>query len=337
MIELKTREHLVYFMQCGVLRLGRNDLKFVQNINTNIVQNKPVTSNQVKLFNKLVDKYSRQLKAHGINEDKVNKLDWQCKVISSEPFFTDATISLKDGNIYLRSPYNRNFINAVRNDSNSTFIWNKLTKRYESVFSTVALKFIVNHTHKFYKDVNYCPYTTELLNKICKYNEEDIWEPTLIKINNNYYIASINESLSDAVKHIPLSNDIRSLDELSRHGVKVHKSVINNDKRLEFLSNYKVTVELSDIEDVVSWLAELNCSTVYFSGTIKLKNEFFEKFKTQNVFSMNKFIKDKTVVPSSDKNYSVLIKLSGYFPSSMHQIDVMKIIEIKNSEPIDIK
>lgn len=345
MIDLKTREHLIYFMQCGMMRLSKYDLQFIQNIQIIVTQHKPLTVNQVKLFEKLVEKYKRQLNKHGIDDNKITSLEWKCNIIPSEPAYTHAHIFIEDNNIYLKSPFNKKFIKEFRENRANTFLWNSSKRRYESVFSTPALKYVIDSTHKFYSDINYCPVTTQLLNTICHYTDDDIWDPTLICKDGYYYIVALNQNLYDAIKDIPLDNQFTTLDKLSRFGIKIHSSVTNHNDKLEFASSYNVTKTIDELAKVVTWITELGCDVAYFTGTgaltIKLKKDLDELLMRENIVIINRpeFYLDQDSDNVCKKfKYAVLFQLGSVLMSTaLLDKDIHKIICLKNSTPINIK
>ena len=341
MIDLKTREHLVYFMQCGMMRLSKYDLKFVQNIQILTTQHKPLTVNQVKLFEKLVEKYKRQLNKHGVMDDKIKSLVWNCKIIPSEPAYTHAHIFIEDEKIYLKSPFNKNFIKALRDNKQNTFEWNKANRRYETTYSTSALKVAVDTTHQYYSDINYCPIITQLLNTICQYNDKEIWKPTLVYKNEKYYIVAINQSLYDATKDIELGNDYHTLDLLSRYGVDIHESVTNNNPELLFASSFYIEKTIDDLDDIITWIKKLGCDVTYFTGTgaltTTLKAELKEKLKKEKIQCMQgrELVAEEPIIC----NYAVMFELGSYSLTHtvIHNRHIKKIIKLKNSTPIDIK
>lgn len=342
MFKLQSKDHLVYFMQCGLVRLSKNDLKFIQNIHLLIAQGNPITTNQVRLFEKLVLKYNRQLNKQGIIESVTQGLQWNCKIVPSEPIFTDTFISVDDQKIYIKTPYNKNFIKAFREAKLNTYKWNKEHKRYESDFSTVSLKLAIDTTHKFFTEINYCPVTVELLNTVCNYNENDIWEPTLVRKNNNLYVLAINEYLYEAIKDIPLTTTTHTLDLLSRYGIKVDQSVTKNNKKLEFMSSFAVTKDISELDDIVEWLVELKCTDVYFSGvgalTNKAKSELIDRLKKLLIRTQPNSDAD---ISKTENSYGVVFQLGTMSSSTMMSVYnknyIMKIIHLKNSTPVEIK
>ena len=59
MIELNNKEQLIYYMVAN-LRLSRYDIRFLQNLEKISSVKKRITSNQVELVDKLIEKYERQ-------------------------------------------------------------------------------------------------------------------------------------------------------------------------------------------------------------------------------------------------------------------------------------
>ena len=59
MVELNNKEQVIYYMVTN-LRLSRYDIRFLQNLEKISSVKKRITSNQVELVDKLIEKYERQ-------------------------------------------------------------------------------------------------------------------------------------------------------------------------------------------------------------------------------------------------------------------------------------
>ncbi len=331
-IDLKTREHLVYFIQCGKLKLSNYDQRFLQNLNYIITVNDPITSNQRDLFEKLVVKYLRQLNKHGLTPEFIAKLKWTVNIVPSDPLYTDAYISIQEGNILFRSPFNKHVLAEFRKIQNNSFIWDKPNKRYTAEYSTHALKIVVTTAKKYFASVHYCPIVKSLLDTISQYEGMKYWDPTLVLVNGNLFIAASNEILDTAIKDIPLTTDARTLAILSDYGIKVDSTIIQGDPKLKFASEYMPEINSQDISTMIDWLRELGCDEVYLLGPIpeSMKEKLLAKL---NEITFWKYTND--VQP--DSNYPVIIQFvtsSLYHP---HSGDVKKVIKIKNNMAIKIK
>lgn len=338
MIKVTTKEELLYFMQCGMMRLSMNDLRFVHNMHMiSCIRDKALTSNQVKLFNILTKKYKKQLDKHKISQGMIEHMRWNTKIVSSDPEFTNAHITIENNQIYFRAPFNKNFLIALRKDNLvNTFIWNKELKRYESPFSTHALKLIVSISQDIYKTVTHCEVTKQLLNTVNQY-EALYWDPTLIPFDNRYIIAASNSSLDEAIKDVELSKDIKCISQLSEYGITIDPSIIANIGKLKFASEYEPTIDFVDFDLVGLWLKELECNTVYYSGTAR-KN-FMYITETVDRILNNLKIKLKLYSNNLDipkSNYNVLLVLTSN-TQTIYNHQFNKIIKMKNSTPISIK
>lgn len=336
MIKVTTKEELLYFMQCGMMRLSMNDLRFVHNMHMiSCIRDKALTTNQVKLFDILTKKYKKQLDKHKISQGMIEHMRWNTKIISSDPEFTNAHITIENNHIYFRAPFNKNFLIALRKDNLvNTFIWNNDLKRYESPFSTHALKLIVSISDGIYKTVTHCEVTKQLLNTVSQYAAL-YWDPTLITFNNRYIIAASNSSLDEAIKDVELSNDIKCLALLTEHGVKIDSNIINDSEKLKFASDYEPTIDFINFDLVGQWLYELGCNTVYYYGTAR-KNFMYITETVDRVLS-NLKIKLKVYsnnieIPKSE--YAILL---AYNTPTLFNHQFKKIIKMKNSTPITIK
>lgn len=338
MMQLSTKEHLVYFMQTGVMRLSNYDLKFVQNIHTFTLQNKSITSNQVALLDKLVSKYERQFKKQNLSLDFLKTLPWTTNIIQSDPVYTDAYISIEDGIIYFRAPYNKNFITNFRKLDYNPFIWSRDDKRYEAKFSTSALKILVHLVHHFYPIVHYSSVVSDLLNTTQYYDSVKHWEPTLVKANDNFLISGINEHLNKAIQGVTLNDELKTMVSLSEYGIKMDKNLLKDTDKLNFAGEYVYEVELSNIDKVFEYLKELNCDGVYFSGhSLLIKKDLKEKIKTvtENIHNFSEAPLYKKI---HNYTFPIAIQFSSMISTmKLQTYEIKKVIKIINSNPVDIK
>lgn len=332
MIEIKTKEHLAYFMQCGMMRLSKYDLRFVQNIQGLIMQKKPITTNQIALFDKLIAKYNRQLSKHNVTHKLIEQLNWECNIIESEPAFTEAYVSIIDNKIYFRAPFNKNFLSMFRNEPHNYFKWDKVNKRYESDFSTISLKTLIKISNKCYQVTNYCPVTTELLNTTTQYENVKYWSPTLVKLHDRFIIAASNPHVNEAIKHVALNDDFTTLSTLAEYGVTIDSSIINDDSALKFASTYFNELDVSDVDDIIDWLGKIKCSEVYFSGLSSMKNRYTDSIAKKFTDANIKYYWLSRSMPKT--NVRVLIILND---GALLSPAFSKIIRLRNSEPIKIK
>lgn len=335
MIPVQTKEHLIYFMQSGMMRLSKYDLRFVQNLQLLTMQHTNLTTNQVSLFDKLVEKYKRQLHKHGLSDTQLANLSWESTIVPSDPKFTEAYVSITNNTITFRSPFSKKFIEQFRKKEFNTFTWHKDKKVYESDYSTNALKYLLEVANNHYPVVNYCPVVSNLLNTVDQYNAK-YWNPTLVKCNDNYFIAAINSNLADAISDITLSSDPEVISSLVKYGITIDDSVIGDDNILKFASTYTPEVDLANFDSVLECLKAIKCDSVTIVGRVaqysrvlseKIKNSGLHLDDNKGVV-LEERLKDK-------KNPVVMFLTSNMAASASEKFK--KIIKVKNSMPVVIK
>jgi hypothetical protein len=339
------KEQLLYFFLTGKISLSGYDMKFMSNLQNMIHRDKKVTSNQAKLFDALIYKYKRQLTKNKLDTDDLKKLPWRSTVVESSPEFTGARVDCIDGMLNLRVPFNKKFIADFKTKENP-FVWYKEEKMYKAKFSTGALKLLYNQLPKHFKSVIYSPALHSLIEEVEKYKNL-IWEPTVVKVGNNYIIAGANEHLLKAVDHIDLSdlnneNDIQTAFELSRYQVKLSPSLLKERKDLEFASNFYAEVDIEDIDLVAKWLNTIKIKkfTIFNRKARQSKhqkqydslyNEIVDKFSNQDI---------EKIQNETDQEATVLVSLTSLskktYLYSILSNHTSKIIKINNSRPIEI-
>lgn len=337
MAPIKTKDHLVYFMQCGMLRLSRYDLHFIQNLHNLIITKGNVTTNQVALFEKVVEKYSRQLSKHGLIKSKIDQLNWETVIVPSDKKFTEAYISIVEDKIIFKSPFNKKFLESFNRDTYNSFKWIREDKHYISDFSAEALKHLLRRAKEHYSVINYCPITSTLINNVEQFNAK-YWEPTLIHLHGKYIIASINEPLNDAVKDIELSNDPECLSMLATYGIKIDDSIINGDPLLKFASEYFTEIDYTNTDIFIKYLHAIKCDCIFTAGLTlppQYKKILISKIKESNIEVEEKSNILLTERLRGKKNPVVMFMLQR----NMSNIPAFfkKIVKITNGLPILIK
>ena len=337
MVELKTAEHIAHFMM-GNISLSRFDKKFVESLQLL----KQVTTNQVELFYRIIYKYRRQLSKHELDADVLIHLPWTMKVVESTPQYTDGHISIEDNQIIFKCPFNRSFIDAFRKEDTNTFVWDKERKQYSTEYSTHSLKLLVYTSNKFFKTVNYCNIVNGLLDTIKEYKDVKYWQPTLNRINGNLYIVATTEQLDEALGDLVLDTNPATIAKLVYYGVHIDESIYDvNDERQQFISNRIYNMEVSNLLNIVPWLAEIGCDYVVFTGNriltdvrARLKEKLLEtniKVEPEHKWS------SQHKSDSSKYNFPVVIRFRTGRDSTDEPIKVGKVVQLVNSQPIDIK
>lgn len=338
MVDLKSKEEILYFMRSGVLRISRSDLRFITNLQTIINTKKYVTSNQSNLLEKIILKYERQLAKHELSTNKLIALPWRIEILESSHSYTDAFITIDGKAIYFKSPYNKQFITDFKNHSSDLFKWNPELKRYEGEYSTTTLRTLATMAPKYFGIVNHCIETTRLLSIISQYDYGLCWEPTLVSVNGNLMVVALNQHLSDAIKDISLTTDVKTLATLASYGVKVHSTLLPTEHEV-FASNYAPLVEVTEIGNLVVWLSELECDYVYISGGNSLSRIIKTLVTELNSKSIPHGIvtyREKPIDATQFK-FPVIVRFTRTGNVDIEPKRIAKLITMVNSEPIDIK
>jgi len=339
MTPVKTKEQLIYFMQSGYFRLSRHDLQFIRNLNYLVLSNRSLTTNQVDLFEKLIKKYNKQLDKHGINITMLDNLIWETTTVPSLSEFTEAYISISDDKIIFKSPFNKKFLDKFSKISYNSFTWVKDKKRYESFYSTEALKNIVSTANNYFSVVNYCKVVTKLLESIDQYTQT-VWTPTLTFTNGNYLISAINEPIYNATLNLQLSDEPGCLATLASYGVEIEPLIVKNDPLLSFASKYIVEVDYTNLEELINYLRAVNCDAIITSGiglASHYQKSLIKRLRDSNFYlEEHRSSKSLTNVIKNKKN-PILIHMSSFIDSIPSASNFRKIIKLKNSTQIEFR
>jgi len=325
----KNKEQLTKYMIEGHVHLSKKDYGFFNNLIFLEHRKQTITTNQLSLFNKLINKYQRQLTKLGHDASALIDLTWEIGVVESKQEFLDAYLSIINDTIIIKSPFNNQFIQNFRRVETNQFVWSSTEKNYKAPFSTFSLKLAHLYLNKFYKSVKYCETVQKYIDYIQSYAEVKYWTPTLVKTNNNFYIAGLNHAIYEHIKDIQLSDDIKTLFQLSQYGIKIDESITGDDALLNFAGNYIVTYDLDNFRDLVAKLVLLDVDHVFIPGT---KFNIYNKNIT-NEIKLILLEHNITCSPTNElsSKKGVLIRNNIRFEDNRN---FTKIIQLTNSRPV---
>lgn len=325
---LNYKEDVAKYMISGSLHLSKKDFGFFNNLQYLIKDKGQVTSNQAKLFDKLLMKYQRQFKKNGYNHQNFIDLPWKSSVVESKQEFLDAKIYIQNDQICIKSPFNNNFVSNLRKQNPNFFSWDKTNKLYTADISTASFKQAIDLVTKFYKSVKLCPQLQSIFDEIRNYDSTN-WNPTYVKNNDIYFIGSINQIIYDKILYLTLDDSPKTLFELSKLGVKVDDEIIKNDDFRRFAAEYKTVVDIESLERMVDWILHLNFDYVHLSRDIMFHKLIYKE--------ISKLLEGKILYGSNVPAESVnIIKLSLTSSNSYRDIANNKTVLIRNSRPIEV-
>jgi hypothetical protein len=236
---------------------------------------------------------------------------------------------------------NNKFIKRFDDIKDNTFNWDKTKKAYISSMSTYALKIAYTILPKYFPEVYYCNHIKRILSEVSGLTADLIWEPTLVNINNNYYIIAINEPIGNRISNIELNTDPKTLFKLSKLGIKTHKDLIDS-KIKKFASEFVTETEINETEIAV-WLKELDVKQVLLgkgvhTAYLKTKQLFVPLIKNLEKNNIEVVpVKSDFAVDSTIKT-PVLLQYHGDESRKFCGAGaVAKCVFIKNSNPIEVK
>ena len=336
---LQTKEHLLHYMMKGYVHLSKKDYGFFNNLTYMVKDNNQVTSNQNKLFDKLIIKYQRQLRKAGFKIEELQKLEWNVKLVDSSEHYLVPKIYLDNDELCMRTPFNSKFIQSLKVADDNTFIWNKDQKIYRSKFYTHALRIAYDLCKKHFDRLEMSAEIQELLKDVWVYEGVNL-APILSVDEGKYYIKNINENLAEAVKEIKLNNDPNTLYQLSRYGVMISEDIINDDPVLRFASNFSVKIDIDEFINKPEFFKELNikqvCAPARYLHRGVIKEDLLNFLRKNNIeiYSNLEDFEGECVFIAGMSN-TTLYNVELSFGRASKRI--AKIVMLNNSRPIEVK
>jgi hypothetical protein len=262
-MNMKNKEHLLYFFLQDKISLSQYDYKFMANLQTIIQREQRVTTGQATLFDNLISKYKKQLTKLGLDKDELKALEWNATVVESTTEYTGASVFLVNDELRFRVPFNKTFISKFRDIEDNTFAWDKENKLYRTDFSTTAFKIITQTLHKFFPTVKYCEELSAILTSLAEIESgTTVWNPTLCMINERLVVAACNPVIGELIATTELALEPNILFKLNQMGIEIDQSILPDDDKLQFSANEVYEVELVDVEKVIGWMKNIGCENV---------------------------------------------------------------------------
>lgn len=331
-------EQAIYYLLRN-LRLSRIDQRFLSNLELIIHKKEKVTSNQVLLFNKIIGKYKRQLARHGFFSETIISLPWNSEILQSSVQYTNAHINIIDDKIFLKSPYNKNFINSLKKNPIHSLKWDKLNRHYEVSYSTYKLKQLINLVENNYTGVSYCNLTNKLLDQIKSYSDIKYWNPTLVYNNKQFLIKAANASVIDAIKNINFTESHASFAELAYYGISIDESVVDylltheklSEEYVKFLTSHCLVYEITEMPKIIKWLKTINCDYIFDANKNWKISEYVSKAldETKIPHSVGLAFND-----TSERPVLFTFKMLGVPVLAPNKL--YKVIRFVNSQPVKI-
>lgn len=330
-----TKEQVIHYLVHNI-SLGTYDKKFINNI---YEINKPLTTNQNELLDKIILRYSRQLIKHKLVATDLINLPWTQPLIISSPEFTEAHIYIKDDSICIRTPYKKEYIQKLK-ESTYPITWNRDSRLWYSDYSIEILKYIIKNTENHFSTVNYDKDVQEIINYLYEYELYKYWNPTLVSLNNRHYLLAANEYLYNATE--PFLDNITpyTITKLVRYGITIDNSIIESvkDKKIyDFAIEIQPTLEADNIGQMVTYLKHIECDLF-----VVHHSSFFSKYLTVELKQMLNENNIRIMVAERYQGYDIdeikKYKCSVFVTNSMRTfvssvIFTDKILHLVNSEP----
>jgi hypothetical protein len=135
------KEELIKYFVNGHIHVSNKDYQFFLNLQKFAGQNK-ITTNQAKLFDKLIIKYQRQLKKEKLDIEFLINLKWKTILVASDSNYIVPKLFIDGDTLNIRTPFNRKFQHMM-SGCREVFLWNKEVKLYTGTLTTRSLKLAV--------------------------------------------------------------------------------------------------------------------------------------------------------------------------------------------------
>lgn len=340
-MDFKSLEDVGTYMLINI-RLSRYDLQFVNNLTNLIGVKNTITTNQDSLFRKIALKYKRQFIQNKYDINDLLELPWKCNTIESSPQYTNASIAIIDDKIIFKSPFNKNFLSALKKKPIYSMEWQKDKRLYEIKYGPTTLKDLITLSSDYFSVIDYCSITRKIIDSLSEYESVKYWEPTLVYSNESFYIASCNQVLYETIKDIPQTNDLAMVATYVYYGIVVDESVIEhfnqfeNPLKVNLAVNFQSDFEIKHLDVAIRWLHEWGCDSIIdYARSHSPKQLFLSNENLEYLFDELDIdlVKDHDRLKAYDKPVMIHYRNYGYMETP---ISPFKVIKCVNSEPVNL-
>lgn len=342
----RTKEEVIHFL-LTYISMGTYDKKFVNNIHNS---NRPLTTNQSELLEKIIVRYNKQFIKQGLSVHDLVKLPWKTEPVLSITEFTEAHISIVEDKIQLRSPYKKSFITELKN-FHFPIQWDRNNRYWSIDFFESSLRQIIEITERHYSNIHYCEHITKIIDTLIPYEDIKYWDPTLVYHNNRYYIMAVNEHLYKAIEPLVQDINVQSMSRLISYGVNIEESAINKILETSVVPDPKIMRDLIESDDIqvdktelinlIDTLLFLGCDMLLLTGTTsydskkKITNLIKEKLNDSNV--VVHWVGSKNNKTNSIDKTCIYVSLINFGLRTMYRgIGIDKAINVADKTPIDL-
>lgn len=339
-VKPESKDHVIYFLQANI-SLGTYDKRFLNNLETiNLVNKKPLTSNQVILLDKIIKRYKRQIEKLEVSIDDLLTLPWITQPIQSSPQFTEVHLLIVDDSLVLRSPYKKDFVSEFRKLEINP-LWHAEDRFWTIQVSTHNLKVIKEVLEKHYNKINYCDTITKLVDGLNVYDGYKYWDPTLVCRNDNLFIYGINPSLYEAMENFDINMNLATLNVVRKYGIEIDESALNKFRELysadevEFAVNPTPMIEY-DNPTIAQNIKSINADFVLLlerNSTSKYFEILKENLTKQNI-SWETY-KGLAVADIKNKHNTVVVAFGTDY-KHINTTAIHKMVTLVNSKPIKL-
>jgi len=243
-----------------------------------------ITTNQASLFDRLINKYARQLRKNGIDVEKSLQLSWNGKVIPSNREFTSARITVENNDtLVLKVPFNNKFIRAF-NQNPGCIKYDKERRAYTATFTTHNLKKMLDIVNQHFTCLDLCDEISNIITDLKQY-EAAYHDPTLVEINGRLVIVAVNQALGVHLENIIIEKTPECFEKLLDYGITIDKSVWGNDEKLKFAGSRVYELNNSNLKEVVDYLDDLGYDGYVIpnlSSRMKISAALVNQFEVSN-------------------------------------------------------
>jgi hypothetical protein len=135
-----------------------------------------------------------------------------------------------------------------------------------------------------------------------------------------------------------------TISKLVYHGVHIDESLYDiNDEKQTFISNRVYEMEVTEVLNIVPWLTEIGCDYVVFTGN-KILADIRKSLRDSLTLAgiqidlETKWLYTLKTIEANNYKFPVVFRFrTSRDPSYDEPIKAGKIVQLVNSQPIDIK
>lgn len=318
------------------IRLGRADLRYMVNISNKFIsKGLPLSEAQNQLYEKIINKYRKQIRQLGGRYTNILDLPWRHGIITAHQIQQKSFLRFVNHRgevtIELGFAFNKKWIEEIKkikyddvgaylskdepgkmNGRSYDWKWLASEKMYRGPFNVYLFRGIYDWAKR--RNIVIDPLVEEFVDKLNATGDDAAWTPRVENVQGRLYVCGITESMLPYLDKVDMDDTTpQNVEQLCKLGLKAPKFAGGINKYLEAQSvMHGVPVHsIQDIESLVSYLHRTRRKAIFCADYGRISSSVKEsevyKMLHNNFVEVSRNLDPEALIVNASNNASMLL------------------------------